>query len=143
MGNLSAFLKKNKKEKKTTEYPATKSLCDENGEPLKWTIRALTTKESERIREECTTEIPVTGKPGMYRNKVNTHKLLTKMICAAVVYPDLNAVELQNSYGVMCAEDLIDEMVDNPDEFGNFAAFVQQYSGFEETLQEKVDEAKN
>lgn len=143
MGNLSAFLKKNKKEKKTTEYPATKSLCDENGEPLKWTIRALTTKESERIREECTIEIPVKGKPGMYRNKVDTHKLLTKMICAAVVEPDLNAVELQNSYGVMCAEDLIDEMVDNPDEFGNLAAFVQQYSGFEETLQEKVDEAKN
>lgn len=143
MGNLSAFLKKNKKEKKTTEYPATKSLCDENGEPLKCTIRALTTKESERIREECTIEIPVKGKPGMYRNKVDTHKLLTKMICAAVVEPDLNAVELQNSYGVMCAEDLIDEMVDNPDEFGNLAAFVQQYSGFEETLQEKVDEAKN
>ena len=34
-------------------------------------------------------------------------------------------------------------MIDNPEEFGAFATFVQQYSGLEETLQEKVDEAKN
>lgn len=143
MGSLKAFLKTNKKEKQLTQYPATKSLCDENGKPLMWTIRSISTKESEAIREACTTEVPVTGKPGMYRQKVNTNKLLAKYICAAVVEPDLNSKELQDSYGVMSAEDLIVEMVDNPDEFGTFATFVQQYSGLDETLQEKVDEAKN
>lgn len=35
------------------------------------------------------------------------------------------------------------EMVDNPEEFGELATFVQEYSGIDETLQEKVDEAKN
>lgn len=143
MGSLNAFLKKNKKEKQTTLYPATKSLCDENGKPLMWTVRAISTKESEAIREACTTEVPVTGKPGMYRQKVNTHKLLARYICAAVVEPDLNNKELQDSYGVLSAEDLIVEMIDNPDEFGDFATFVQQYSGLDETMPEKVDEAKN
>lgn len=143
MGSLNAFLKKNKKEKQTTRYPATKSLCDENGNPLMWTVRAISTKESEAIREACTTEVPVTGKPGMYRQKVNTHKLLAKYICAAVVEPDLNNKELQDSYGVLNAEDLIVEMIDDPGEFGEFATFVQQYSGLDETMQEKVDEAKN
>lgn len=143
MGSLNAFLKKNKKEKQTTLYPATRSLCDENGKPLMWTVRAISTKESEAIREACTTEVPVTGKPGMYRQKVNTHKLLARYICAAVVEPDLNNKELQDSYGVLSAEDLIVEMIDNPDEFGDFATFVQQYSGLDETMPEKVDEAKN
>lgn len=143
MGNLKAFLKSNKKEKKTTQYAATRSLCDEKGNPLLWTIRAITTKESEVIREECTTDIKVPGKPGMYRQKVDTHKLLAKIICAAVVEPDLNSKELQDSYGVMCAEDLIVEMLDNPDEFGELANFVQQYSGLDETMSEKVAEAKN
>ena len=69
MGNLKAFLKENKKEKKTTQYPATKSLCDDKGEPLKWTIRALSTKESEAIREACTTDVQVTGKPQRKRKK--------------------------------------------------------------------------
>lgn len=143
MGNLKAFLKTNKKEKKTTQYPATKSLCDEKGEPLLWTIRAVTTKESETIREECTKDIPVTGKPGIYRQKVDSHKLLTKLICAAVVEPDLYSKELQDSYGVLSAEELVTEMVDSPEEFGELAAFVQQYSGLDETMQEKVEQAKN
>ena len=30
-----------------------------------------------------------------------------------------------------------------PEEFGELATFVQEYSGIDETLQEKVDEAKN
>ena len=143
MGNLKAFLKENKKEKKTTQYPATKSLCDDKGEPLKWTIRALSTKESEAIREACTTDVQVTGKPGMYRQKVDSNKLLKKLICAAVVEPDLNSKELQDSYGVLSAEDLIVEMVDNPEEFGNLANFVQQYSGLDETMPERIKEAKN
>ena len=54
MGNLKAFLKQNKKAKKTTQFAATKSLCDENGDPLLWTIRPLSTKESAAIRDECT-----------------------------------------------------------------------------------------
>lgn len=66
MGNLKAFLKQNKKAKKTTQFAATKSLCDENGDPLLWTIRPLSTKESAAIRDECTIEVPVTGKPGLY-----------------------------------------------------------------------------
>lgn len=143
MGNLKAFLKANKKEKKTTQYAATRSLCDEKGNPLLWTIRAISTKESEIIREECTTEVQVTGKPGMYRQKINSNKLLTKLICAAVVEPDLYSKELQDSYGVMSAEELITEMVDSPEEFGELATFVQQYSGLDETMQEKVDTAKN
>ena len=136
MGNLKAFLKQNKKAKKTTQFAATKSLCDENGDPLLWTIRPLSTKESAAIRDECTIEVPVTGKPGLYRQKVNTDELLRKMICAAVVEPDLHNA-------VMSAEALIVEMVDNPEEFGELATFVQEYSGIDETLQEKVDEAKN
>lgn len=143
MGNLKAFLKQNKKAKKTTQFAATKSLCDENGDPLLWTIRPLSTKKSAAIRDECTIEVPVTGKPGLYRQKVNTDELLRKMICAAVVEPDLHNAELQDSYGVMSAEALIVEMVDNPEEFGELATFVQEYSGIDETLQEKVDEAKN
>ena len=54
MGNLALFMKKNKKVRENTFYAATSSLVDENGEPLKWEIKPLTTEEVERIRLECT-----------------------------------------------------------------------------------------
>lgn len=143
MGDLTRFLKKNKVEKKNTFIGATKALCDEKGEPLLWEIKPMTTKEDNAVREECTTEIQITGKPGAFRPKFNSNKYLQKVAARCVVFPNLNAVELQDSYGVKCAEDLIMEMVDDPGEYNAFMNKMQEYHGFTESLQEKVDEAKN
>ena len=142
MSNFAKFMKQNKIQKKNVMHPVTKSLTDENGEPLMWEIKPLTTKENEAIRESCTMEVPVKGKPNMFRPKVDMNKYQAKLICAAVVSPDLNNTELQNSYGVMTPEDLIKEMVDDPAEYTDLMVFVQNISGFQ-TLQEQVDEAKN
>lgn len=143
MGNLSLFLKKNKKVKANAFYPATKSLCDENGNPLEWEIKALTTRESEDIRNACTTEVPVTGKKGQYRPQVDSALYIAKLISASVVFPDLYNKELQDSYGVTKPEDLIKEMIDNPTEYNAFAEYVLSYNGLEESMADKVEEAKN
>lgn len=142
MSNFSKFMKANKIQKQNVMYPVTKSLTDEDGNPLMWEIRPLTTKENESIRESCTIDVPVKGKPNMFRPKVDMNKYQTKLICAAIVSPDLNNKELQDSYGVMTSEDLIKEMVDDPAEYTDLMVFVQKISGFK-TLQEEVDEAKN
>lgn len=143
MSGLSMFLKKNKVKKQNVKYAATKSLCDEKGQPLLWEVRAINTTESEQIREECTVDVQVPGKPNLFRPKVLSVKYIAKMLAASVVFPDLQNAELQDSYGVTTPEELIKEMIDDPVEYNNFAEFVQQYSGLEETMQDKIEEAKN
>ncbi len=143
MSNLSLFLKKNKIQKENTTYPATKSLLDENGNPLLWEIKPLTTRENENIRESCMIEVPVKGKPNMYRPKLNISLYLAKTMVASIVHPNLYDADLQDSYGVKTPEDLLKEMIDDPGEYNEFAAFIQQYNGFDTTMDEKVEEAKN
>ena len=143
MSDLSRFLKENKKIKGNTTYPATESLTDENGKTLLWTIKPLTTKENDKIRDDCTIQKQVTGKPSATKTEIDTSKYLAKMIAASVIEPNLNNKELQDSYGVMTAEDLIKEMIDNPGEYNNFARFIQEYNGFTETIEDKVEKAKN
>lgn len=142
MSNFSAFMKKNKIKKENVKYAVTKSLTDENGKPLEWEIKAISTKEAEKIRDACTIEVPVKGKPGMFRPKFDSVEYTAKLNVAAIVYPDLYNAELQDSYGVKTPEDLLKEMVDSPSEYMDLCTFVQNHSGFE-TLQEKVDTAKN
>ena len=67
MSNFSYFMKANKKVKENVFHPVTASLCDANGKPLDWEFRHITSKENDEIREDCTKEIPVTGKPNLYR----------------------------------------------------------------------------
>ena len=142
MSNFSKFMKQNKILKQNVMHPVTKSLVDDDGNPLLWELRPLTTKENEAIRESCTVDVPVKGKPNVYRPKTEMSKYQAKLICAAVVSPDLNNKELQDSYGVMAPEDLLTEMVDDPAEYTDLMVLVQKISGFK-TLQEEVDEAKN
>lgn len=143
MSALSAFLKKNKKTRSNTKYAATKSLVDETGKPLEWEVKPISTREDEEIRDDCTKEVPITGKPGMYRQKLDTSAYLSKILVASVVEPNLYSAELQDSYGVKTPEELVKEMVDDPGEYQDFVLFVQKYNGFTESLEDKVEEAKN
>lgn len=140
MSKLQLFMKKNKKVKENLKYPATKSLVDEDGKPLEWELKAITTKEQEAIRDECTKEVPA-GR-GQVRHKVDTGLYTKKLIAASVVFPDLMNAELQDSYGVSKPEDLLVEMVDNAGEYSKLAEVVTDHSGFTD-INEEVEEAKN
>ena len=143
MSKFSKFMKANKIEKKNATYAATKSLCDENGRPLEWEFRHITSKENEDLRDACTIDVPVTGKPNLFRQKVKSGLYVQKMVAASVVVPDLYDKDLQDSYAAMTPEELLLAMVDDPGEYNDLAAFVQKFQGFNVSFDEKVDEAKN
>ena len=143
MATLSQFLKKNKTQKPNEFYAPTRSLCDEDGAPLPWEFRHITSKEQTRIREDCSREVPIPGQKGVYRSRVDMNRFVQKIIVASVVFPDLQNVELQNSYGVCTPEDLIYEMVDDPGEYNDLVLFVEKLQGFDVSFDERVDEAKN
>lgn len=143
MSKFSKFMKANKIEKRNEMYAPTSSLLDDNGEPLKWEFRHITSKENEAIREDCTIDVPITGKPNLFRQKVKSGQYIQKMIAASVVVPDLYDKELQDSYGAMTPEELLLALVDDPGEYNDLASFVQKFQGFDTSFEDKVDEAKN
>lgn len=143
MSKFARFMKANKTVKENGFYPVTKSLCDEAGEPLRWEFKHITSKENEEMRESCTVELPVAGKPNLYRPKLKSSLYIQKMIAASVVVPDLYDAELQDSYGAKTPEELLLAMVDDPGEYNDLAAFVQNFQGFNVSFEDKVNEAKN
>ncbi len=143
MSKFAKFMKANKAIKENEMHPVTASLCDEKGNPLDWEFRHITSKENENIRESCMIEVPVPGKPNMFRPKLKSSDYIRKMIAASVVMPDLFDAELQDSYGVKTPEDLLMAMVDDPGEYNDLAAFVQKFQGFDVSFEDKVAEAKN
>lgn len=143
MSEFSRFMKANKKVKANQKYAPTISLTDTDGKPLLWEFRHITSRENEELRSSCMIEVPVTGKPNMYRPRLNTAKYLSKMMVASTVYPDLYDEELQDSYGVKTPEDLLYAMVDGAGEYQEFEVWMQDFQGFTKGLDAKVEEAKN
>ncbi len=142
MSNFKRFMKENKIEKGNTTYAATKDLRDEEGKPLLWTIKAMSTREYEKLKDSCMNDVPLKGRKGMIIPKLDSSKFLPLLVSKCTVEPNLNDKELQDSYGVMSAEDLVVEMITNPAEFHEFAQFIQRYNGFDDDFESEVKEAK-
>ncbi len=138
MSGLSAFLKQNKVKKENVKYVASQDFKDENGNPIEWEIRHLKSREVDDIRAMCT-KVNAKGK------KADFDSTRYNRLCAAkaTVFPNLNDKELQDSYGVMCAEDLIQELLDCDGEYMDYINKVFEVAGYDKSDDELVEEVKN
>ena len=85
MSKFSRFMKTNKVVKVNEKYAPTTSLLDDNGCPLEWEFRHITSKENDTLRESCTSEVQITGKPNLFRPKMDTAAYVAKMIVQSTV----------------------------------------------------------
>jgi len=124
------------------EFVASKRFVDENGKPIPWKIRCITSTEDEALRKSCTKRVPIPGKRNQYTQEVDYNLYLGKLAVACTVFPDLNDAELQDSYGVMGADVLLKTML-TPGEYVNYLTKIQEINGFDVDMQDLVDEVKN
>ena len=141
--SLSAFLAKNALKVENVKFAVSKRFVDETTKkPIEWEIKAITGTEDESLRKSCAKRVPIPGKKSQYQKETDYDMYLGKLAVACTVFPDLNNKELQDSYKVMGAESLLKTML-TPGEYVEYIQKVQEVCGFDATLQDEVDEAKN
>lgn len=140
MGGLSAFMAQNAIKPEHAKI-AVSPRFEENGKPVEWEARALTTEEDEALRKKFTLHVPVTGKPGQFRDEFDANGYLAAMAAACTVYPDLNDAELQDSYHALGAEQLLKKMLLSGESTLYFTK-LQELNGFT-LFEDQVDDAKN
>lgn len=140
--SLSAFLKQNALASESIKYVASNRFVDENKQPIEWEIRAITSQEDEGLRKTATKKVPTPGKRGQFTMETDYNKYVGLLAVACTAFPNLNDVELQNSYGVMGADELLKTML-LPGEYADYLGKVQNVCGFDQSQADLVDEAKN
>lgn len=142
MSNLQAFFAQNVEKAEIVERVVSTRFKDENGNPIKWKIGPVTADEDAALRKSATKRVQVPGKKNLYQPETDYELYVLKLATACVKFPDLNNVELQNSYGVMGAENLLKKML-LPGEYAELTKIVQEVNGFDIPMDELVEEAKN
>lgn len=138
--SFNAFLKTNKIEKQNEFIPVSESFKDEDGNTIRWEVRQLTNDEMKHIKKSCVKQVK--DKRGGVSVETDTDKMLCLMAATSTVYPDLKNAELQESYGVMGEVALLEAML-SAGELMNFQQEINRINGFDVSLEDKVDEAKN
>ena len=142
MGGLSGFLKQNAVKVENEKAALSNRFLGADKKPIQWEIRCITPAEDEEIRRECLRRAPVPGKKGQFVAEVDADLYMGKLAAKCTVFPDLNDKDLQDSYGVMGAEELLDVML-LPGEKDALGAKVQEINGYDAEADEQVEEAKN
>ena len=141
MSDFSVLMAGAKDIEETTKYVASKRFV-ENKKPVEWELKPISSSLDEAIRKECTKKVPVVGKRGQYTQEVDTDKYVGKLCVACTVYPNLNDAALQDSYDVKCGDEHLKKML-LPGEYTEYKAKVMEVNGYDMSMEELVDEAKN
>ena len=140
--SLSMFFAENAAKSEHIKYAASPRFQSADGTPAEWEIRAISGTEDEALRKGCAKLSPVPGKKRQFQRETDYDAYLGKLAAACTVYPDLNDTALQDSYHVMGEEAILKAMM-TAGEYADNKAKVQEACGFDTTLQDEVDEAKN
>lgn len=142
MGDLSCFLSQNVIKVENVKFAVSRRFLDKNKKPVEWEICCITPEEDETLKKECTRRVPVVGKKGAFLPETDYSAYVAKLAARCTIFPNLNDKELQDSYGVMGAEALLKKML-TPGEYNDYLAKVQEVNGFDVSMEELVDDAKN
>lgn len=140
--NLKAFLKENAVVRDDVFVAVSKRFIGEDGAPIPWQVSPITATQDEEVRKRCTRRVPVPGKKNMYQPEIDYDAYLGALAAKCTVFPNLNDAELQDSYGVKGAGECLKAMLE-PGEYYDYLEKVQKINGFDVTMDDKVEEAKN
>ena len=106
--SLNGFFKSNAKSLPDVKVVVSERFTDEDGSPIEWVLHPISTKRVEEITKRNT---KTTIKNGKKESVVNEENLNAELLEAVVLYPSLNDAELQDSYGVSSANELLSVML--------------------------------
>ena len=140
MRSLKGFFKESAIPVRNVEVVVSKRFVGEDGKILKFEIKSISNEEDDKLRKQFTTQKKM--KQGVYKPELDVAGFYKALVTKCTVFPDFNSVELQNTYNVMCAEDLLNSML-LPGEYNTLLQEIQSINGWDIDVEEAKDEVKN
>ena len=109
--------------------------------PDPFLVRAITEGENKAIRKSCK-KVIIDQKTRQRQEYTDQDLYNNKLVIACCVEPNFKDADLQARFGVMGAEALAEKLL-SPGQYSNLLIAVQELNGFDEDINNLVDEAKN
>lgn len=112
------------------------------GKEKKMKFKPISATLGDELRKKCR---KVEFYKGQRIIETNQDKYVANLIIESTVHPDLKNAELQTAWGVKGSEELLASMKAkmNDGEYAEWSSIVSQINGYDKSMQELVEEAKN
>lgn len=138
---MSGFFNQNAKKVENVTFTLSDRFVDpETGLPYEWEMRPLGAQEEVALRKECS--VTTKDRKGRTTKEVDQDKYVMRAVARTVVFPDLRNAELQDSYGVMGEQELLQTMLLSAEQTRLLLQF-NKLNGYDKAMDELVDEAQD
>ncbi|MFJ2042247.1 XkdN-like protein [Paenibacillus taichungensis] len=134
--SLQEFLNSNPVDNLTAEVPVSKRFTDKEGNLMLFKIKPMTEREHNELSKKCTT-IKSRGK-----TEFDTRKFNSSMVIENTVYPDFKDAESIKAVEVSTPEQYLGKVLLSG-EIAKLVEEIMKLSGFDTSMEELVEEAKN
>lgn len=109
--------------------------------PFPFVLRSITQEENKELEKSCEKK---KFNPKTKQTEVETDRNLyvSRLLVTCCVEPNFKDADLQARFGVMGAEALAEKLL-TPGQYSNLMFAVQELNGFDDDINDLVEEAKN
>lgn len=136
---MSGFLRENAKQIENIKFVLSDRFTDpDTNKPYEWEMRPLNAQEEAELRKTCSNT--VRDRKGRITQELDQDKYIAMSVVKSLVFPDLNDAQLQDSYGVMGADKLLETMLLSAEKLSLYTRF-NKLNKYDKTMEELTNEA--
>lgn len=139
--DLSFFLPNVVEEAEEVTAPISKRITDKEGNIVPFVFKAIPTERIDALEKECTTFKNVKGQ-GRVKD-VDMQRYYARIAIETTVYPNFRSKELREAYKTEDAVEVAKKILSVGGEFNNFIAKAMEVNGFDDTIEDLEEAAKN
>ncbi|SFM21611.1 phage tail assembly chaperone [Pelosinus propionicus] len=138
--DMSVFMKGKAKQLPEEEKVITKLFEDEEGQPIPFKFKAITTTLIDKLKADCTT---IKYIKGQRIESFDRDRFSCRIGIETTVFPDFKNAELLQSYNCIDPVDLAKTVLNLGGEYTEWIQTCSRINGFDDTIEDVVKEAKN
>ncbi|MDN8592022.1 phage portal protein [Paenibacillus sp. 11B] len=139
--NMAFFMKGKAKEVPEEEVIITQRYKDDEGKPIPFIMKALSTQRMDELEADCTK--PEFKKGKRVGEKLDNKRFSLRIAVESTVYPDFRNAELLASYGLTDPVDLAKSILSVGGEYAEWMQAANRINGFDDSEDDLIDDVKN
>lgn len=140
--DLSFFLPGKLEDVQEVSHVISDRFKNDKGEVIPFIFKAITTERVDELEEACTI-VMKNGKGKVVGSRVDNKRLMSRIAVESTVYPNFRAEEMRKAHGTEDAVEIARRVLSVAGEYSEWIVQATKVNGFDDTLEDLEEEAKN
>lgn len=141
--DLSFFMPGGSEEVEEVSFPVSTRFRDKEGKIIKFRFKPIPTPRVDELEKECTVPVYSGSRRKKVGERVDQSRFIARVAVESTIYPDLKSAELRKAYSEQDPIAVAKKVLPIAGEYAKWLQIASEVNGFEDTVEDLEEAAKN